>query len=83
LVGWIKDDGSEAGGYSVAAVFVQNSTGTVSVVGTPIVTTIGESLSGADVDAITDGTSIMLEITGVAATNLRWSWIRTGLEIIP
>lgn len=83
LVGCITDDATAAGGYSVTALFLQDSGGTVNLVGSPNVTTIGETLSGCAATAVTDGTSVSLEITGVAATNITWSWIRTSLEVIP
>lgn len=79
----IKSDGSAMASYSVTASFRQSSGGVVTLEGTPIVTPISTALAVGGVTAATDATNVYLTITGIAATNIRWSWIRTSLEVIP
>jgi hypothetical protein len=82
LVTGIKSDGSQGAGYQVSAVALRNSAGTVSIIASSV-SVIGESNSAWDCSVTTSGTSIVLNVTGVAATSITWTAIRTRLEVQP
>lgn len=64
---------SSAAGYQVTGV-IRNINGTTSFVGTPVVTTLGENLSGWDVQVTADDTldALVVKVQGSAGTTIRW-----------
>ena len=73
----VKSDMTQGAGYVVTAVF-RNNAGTVAQVGTTQVTSL-EDASTWDVTADNSTTTIRLRVTGVAATTIQWTAIRTSL----
>jgi hypothetical protein len=69
----------DVGGYSTANTFggyiirvsARNVAGTLTIVGSAT-TTVGEDVAGWDVTAIVSGTNIVIQVTGAAATTIRW-----------
>jgi hypothetical protein len=81
LVGAIKSDGSAGAAYMVTAAY-RVASATASQIGATQVTPL-EDASGWDCTADVDSGSARLRVTGVAATSITWSAIRTQLVVIP
>lgn len=78
----VKSDGSQMAGYSVTACF-KNDGGTLTQVGTTVVTVLGESDAAWDCTIDNSGTTIRLRVTGKAATTIQWGAAGSSLEVIP
>ena len=65
--------GGSLAGYQVTGV-IKNINGTTSLVGTPIVTTLAENVSGWDVQVSADNAldALVVKVQGSAGTTVRW-----------
>jgi hypothetical protein len=82
IVTAVKSDISQSAHYSVSCGY-KNNAGTMAQVGSTLVTVIGESNSAWDCSVSVSGTTISLDVTGVAATTIQWTAIRTHLTAVP
>jgi hypothetical protein len=73
IVGRATAANDNSAGYKIEGV-IDNNAGTTAFVGTPSVTVLGEDTAGWDVAAVADDTNdaLVIQVTGAAATTIRW-----------
>jgi hypothetical protein len=73
IVGRATAANDNSAGYKIEGV-IDNNAGTTAFVGTPTVTVLGEDTAAWDCTAVADNTNdaLVIQVTGAAATNIRW-----------
>ncbi len=73
VVGTHRFGGGSSAGYQVTGV-IKNIGGTTSFVGTPVVDTLAEDVSGWDVQVTADNTldALVIKVQGSSGTSIRW-----------
>jgi hypothetical protein len=67
-----------AAGYQIQGV-IKNVTGTASLVGTPVITPLGEDIPAWHVNIAASGDALAIRVTGAADTTVRWvATVRTA-----
>ena len=83
LVTATRDDMTEASAWFCTSLF-RNNSGTVSQVGSTVVSAIGEDdATWGGPDLSVSGTNATLVVTGKASRNITWGCTHTRLEVIP
>ena len=74
--------GSANDGAAYKVEFVaKNTSGTATVLGTAIVTVIGESVGGWNCTVSASGGNVLVRATGAADTNITWKWSKRQFRV--